>query len=114
MQGQGQQGGNLQLLTGALLDDAALTLEELARACAVEPDWVVRHVHAGVLGGGFDVSVQVTRWRFRSGDLARARRLLSIERDFDANEDLAALVVDMADEIRRLRARLHALGIDLA
>jgi chaperone modulatory protein CbpM len=56
--------------------------------------------------------VQVTSWRFRSGDLARARRLLRVERDFDANEDLAALVVDMADEIRRLRARMRVLGID--
>jgi chaperone modulatory protein CbpM len=103
----------MQVLSGVLLDDAALNLEELARACAVEPDWVVRHVHAGVLGGSFDVSVQVTSWRFRSGDLVRARRLLSVERDFDANEDLAALVVDMTDEIRRLRARLRVLGIDL-
>ena len=42
----------------------------------------------------------------------RARRLLRVERDFDANEDLAALVVDMADEIRRLRARMRVLGID--
>ncbi|QJD98854.1 MerR family transcriptional regulator [Massilia forsythiae] len=101
------------IITGVLVDDAALTLEELARACAVEPDWVVRHVHAGVLGepaGG--VEVQVTSWRFRGGDLQRARRLLSIERHFDANEDLAALVVDLGDEIRRLRTRLHVLGTD--
>jgi chaperone modulatory protein CbpM len=98
------------ILTGVLLEDVALTLDELARACNVEPDWVVRHVHAGVLGDG--ISVQVTSWRFRSNDLARARRLLSLERDFDANEDLAALVVDMADEIRRLRARLRVLGVD--
>lgn len=99
-----------ELLTGVLLDDVALTLDELARACNVEPDWVVRHVRAGVLGG--EVSVQVTSWRFRSGDLVRARRLLRVERDFDANEDLAALVVDLGDEIRRLRTRLRVLGLD--
>ncbi|MCS0583900.1 chaperone modulator CbpM [Massilia pinisoli] len=98
------------ILTGVLLEDVALTLDELARACNVEPDWVVRHVHAGVLGG--ETSVQVTSWRFRSGDLVRARRLLSVERDFDANEDLAALVVDLGEEIRRLRARLRVLGVD--
>jgi chaperone modulatory protein CbpM len=97
-------------LSGVLLDDEALSLEELARACAVEPDWVVRHVQAGVLGG--EVSVQLTSWRFRSGDLYRARRLLSLERDFDANEDIAALVLDLADEVRRLRARLHVLGLE--
>ena len=98
------------ILTGVLLEDVALTLDELARACNVEPDWVVRHVRAGVLGG--ETSVQVTSWRFRSGDLVRARRLLSVERDFDANEDLAALVVDLGEEIRRLRARLRVLGVD--
>lgn len=97
-----------QTLTGVLLDEVALSLDELAHACNVEPDWVVRHVRAGVLGGGAEV--QVTSLRFRSGDLARARRLLSLERDFEANEDLAALVIDLADEVRRLRTRLRALG----
>lgn len=95
-------------LAAQLLDETALTLEELAHACGVEPDWVVQHVQAGVLGG--NVEVEVTSWRFGSGDLGRARRLLQIEQDFDANEDLAALVVDLGDEIRRLRARLAALG----
>lgn len=97
-------------LSGVLLDDAALTLEELARACNVEPDWVVRRVRAGILGG--QLAVQLTEWRFRSGDLLRARRLLRVERDFDANEDVAALVVDLSDEVHRLRARLHVLGLD--
>jgi len=98
-------------LSGVLLDEVALTLDELARACEVEPDWVVRHVRAGILGGEpFVSTVQVSGWRFQSRDLARARSLLRIERDFDANEDVAALVVDMAEEIRRLRARLRVLG----
>ena len=100
----------MTILSGVLVDDAALTLEELARACGVEPDWVVRRVHAGILGG--QASVQLTAWRFRSGDLLRARSLLRVERDFDANEDVAALVVDLSEEVRRLRARLHALGFD--
>jgi chaperone modulatory protein CbpM len=100
---------SMQTLTGVLVDDSALSLDELARACHVEPDWVVRHVEAGVLGD--DGSLQVTTLQFRSVDLDRARRLLSVERDFDANEDLAALVIDLADEVRRLRARLHVLGV---
>jgi chaperone modulatory protein CbpM len=95
-------------ISGVLLDEVALSLEELARAVDVEPEWVVRHVQAGVLGD--QVSVQVTTWRFRSGDLDRARRLLRIERDFEANEEIAALVVDLGDEIRRLRSRLRVLG----
>ncbi|WP_036165099.1 chaperone modulator CbpM [Massilia sp. 9096] len=101
---------NKNLITGVLLEDVALTLEELARACEVAPDWVVRHVRAGTLGNA--VAVQVTEWRFASADLVRARRLLRVERDFDANEDLAALVVDLGDEVRRLRTRLRALGFE--
>ncbi len=97
-------------LHGVLLDEAALTVEELARACNVEPDWVVRRVRAGILGG--QPAVQVTEWRFRSGDLLRARSLLRVEHDFDANEDVAALVVDLTEEVRRLRARLHTLNLD--
>ena len=96
-----------QSVSGVLIDDVALDMEELARACQVEPDWVVRHVQAGVLGG----EAEVTTLRFRSSDLARARRLLELERHFDANEDLAALVIDLADEVRRLRARLRTLGL---
>jgi chaperone modulatory protein CbpM len=95
-------------LNGVLLDEDALNLEELARACAVEPDWVVRHVRAGVLGSSNNI--EITTWRFRSRDLARARRLLSVEQVFDANEDIAALVLDLGDEIHRLRARLRVLG----
>lgn len=97
-------------ISGVLLDETALTLEELARAVNVEPEWVVRHVQAGVLGG--EPSVQMTTWRFRSRDLDRARRLLRVERDFEANEELAALVADLGDEVRRLRSRLRVLGFE--
>lgn len=104
----------MTIVSGVLLDDAALTLEELARACNVEPDWIVRRVQAGILSGtaGPGNVVQVTEWRFRSGDLLRARLLLQVEHDFEANEDVAALVADLTEEVRRLRARLHVLGID--
>lgn len=98
-----------QTLTGVLIDEVALDLNQLAWACQVEPGWVIRHVEAGVLGG--EMSAEAASLRFRSGDLARARRLLELERHFDANDELAALVIDLADEVRRLRARLRALGL---
>ncbi|TFW25998.1 MerR family transcriptional regulator [Massilia arenosa] len=97
----------VNVIAGVLLEDAALTLEDFARACAVEQEWVVRHVQAGLLGGVHEV--QVTTWRFTSPDLRRARDILAIERDFDAGDELAALVVDLTDEVRRLKSRLRAL-----
>jgi chaperone modulatory protein CbpM len=88
-------------ITGVSIDEASLTLEELARACRVEPSWVIERVEAGLLGNV--VTVQRTTWRFASAELARARRLASLERDMDANPELAALVADLIEEVQRLR-----------
>ena len=92
------------------LEDVGLDLDELARACGVEREWVERHVQAGVLGD--ESAVEMTGVRFHSGDLVRALRLLRVEREFDADEYLAGLVVDMGEEIRRLRSRLRVLGYE--
>lgn len=96
------------VLTGVLLDEVALTVEDLARACAVEPQWIAERVEAGLLGGS---SLKSVEWRFVSADLARARRLAALERDFDANQELAALVADLIEEVERLRGRLKAAGL---
>jgi chaperone modulatory protein CbpM len=93
------------IMTGVLIDETALTLEELACACAVEPTWVIQRVEAGLLGNV--VTVQ-SEWRFTSVELVRARRLAALERDFDANEELAALVSDLIEEVQSLRAQLGA------
>ena len=97
-----------EILTGVVLDEVALTLEDLARACAVEPQWVAERIEAGLLGSA---TLQSVEWRFVSADLARARRLAALERDFDANQELAALVVDLIEEVGRLRGRLKAAGL---
>ncbi len=97
------------ILTGVLLEDTVLTLEELAQACAVEPRWILERVEAGFLGG--TAAAQVTCWCFTSVQLVRARRLAAMERDFDANPELAALVADLIEEVARLKGRLKAAGL---
>lgn len=116
--------GQTQIMIGVALEESALTVDELARACAVEPDWVVERVQTGILGGPAAPEPEQqppqqpqqpqpapSGWRFTSLDLVRARRLRDIERTFDADEHLAALVVDLSEEVRRLRARLRAAGL---
>lgn len=86
----------------ATTDDEGLTLDELCRACAVSPDWVDERVRAGLL----DPQQHAGAWRFDAALLLRVRVMRRVERDFDAVPELAALVADLQDEIRRLRARL--------
>lgn len=83
-----------------LIDEEGLSPDELARACSVSCEWIERHVEGGLL----EVTTTATT-RFTSVQLLRARRLASIERTFEANEELAALVVDLIEEVERLRAR---------
>lgn len=102
---------NEDILTGIVLDEATLSLDELACACMVESTWIVERVEAGLLG---NMAVgQVSRWEFTSAELVRARRLLAVERDFDANPETAALVADLIEEVERLKARISAAGLPL-
>lgn len=98
-----------------LLDDTRLSLEELSVSCTVSCEWVVQHVQAGVLPAepGPDFDPDPSRWGFSSRDLLRARRLYALERDFDANPELAGLVADLFDELERLRGRLRRNGLPI-
>ena len=104
-----------------LLGDDSLSLEELARACRRAPEWVSERVGAGVIdfqqpestqaeraGGGSSASVGVG-WRFASTTLVRARRVSDLEASFDADPHLAALTVDLMEEVGELRRQLRQL-----
>jgi chaperone modulatory protein CbpM len=84
-----------------LLDEAALSLHELARGCAMSTQWVHTHVEAGVLqpsSGG-----AAAEWRFAGATLVRARRIARLEHIYDADPQLAALTVDLMEEVAALR-----------
>jgi chaperone modulatory protein CbpM len=98
-----------QPLTGVLLEDACLTLEQLASAAAVSPEWIRRHIDAGCLAV---LAQSAVEWRFSSRDLGRVQRMRVLERDFDAVPELAALVADLLEEVDALRLRLRRAGLD--
>lgn len=95
------------VLIGIAMEEACLTLEQLAAACAVEPEWVLRHIREGFFPapGG-----PTAEWRFSSEALRRARRIRDIERDFEAVPELAALFADLLEEMDAMRARLARAG----
>ncbi len=96
-------------LAGDLLEEMALSVEELAHACRVPPGWVVERVESGFL----EVTATAPgEWRFTSASLVRARRLCNLETTFEAGPEIAALTADLIEEVERLRQRLRAAGLD--
>jgi chaperone modulatory protein CbpM len=95
-------------LSVVLLDEAFLTVGQVASACAVQIDWVTAHVDDGVLTV---TATTGSEWLFSIGDLQRARRIRHLERAFDAGPELAALVADLLEEVGALRARMRAAGL---
>jgi chaperone modulatory protein CbpM len=94
---------------GQLLEEAWLTLDQVAAACSVDPDWLLRHLEEGLFPQARGVAGV---WRFSGAALLRARRMYRLERDFDAVPEMAALVADLLEEMDALRARLRRAGLD--
>ena len=91
-----------EILTGSLMEDTWLTIEQVAAACTVEPAWLLHHLDEGLFPHTESVAGM---WCFSSTSLMRARRMRRLERDFDAVPELAALVADLIEELDELRAR---------
>ncbi|HQY58486.1 MAG: chaperone modulator CbpM [Nitrospira sp.] len=99
------------ILIGTVIgDESVLSIEELARACGAESQWVIELVAIGVLE---PEGPETSTWRFHATDLTCARRVARFQRDFDASLDAAAVMLDLLGQIERLRARLQQTGLDM-
>ncbi len=87
-----------------LIDEQTLDLQEFASACSVSATWVVERVEAGLLA----CNSSAGEMRFASAHLVRARRMVTTERRFDANQEVAALVADLIEEVEQLRRQVLA------
>ena len=87
--------------------DAWLELADLAQACGVEPDYIQTLVVEGLV----EPVVSEPGWRFGGDELARVRRIQRLQSDFQASLDSVALMLDLLDEIDRLRGLLQRAGL---
>lgn len=92
------------ILSGNLMEETWLTLEQVAAACRVDPQWLAFHIEEGLFPHAESIA---GTWRFSTTCLLRARRMRELERNFDAAPELAALFADMLEEMDRLRVQLH-------
>ena len=82
--------------------EAWLALDEFARACGVERGFIVTLVDEELVRP----ALAAPDWRFGGAELARVRRIRRLQRDFDANLQSVAVMLDLLDEIDRLRRAL--------
>ncbi|MBY0474422.1 MAG: chaperone modulator CbpM [Nitrosomonas sp.] len=101
-----------QEIDAILLEDARLSLDELARSCRVSREWVIEHVQWGLLQNENLIEADPNVWIFDSRSFVRIKRIVAIERDFECNPELAGLVADLIEEVELLRTRLKASGLN--
>jgi len=101
---------NAILIGSVVGDEGVLALEELARACGAEVEWIVELVAVGVLA---PEGRETTDWRFRAVDLTCARRVARLQRDFGASLEAAAVMIDLLKQIDQLHARLKQAGLNV-
>ncbi len=93
-------------LTLVLSEDVELSIGEIARACRVQPDWVLELVSEGIIE---PASQDQNQWRFSGTTLRRVRTVRRLQGDLGVNLAGAALALELLDELEDLRRRVRVL-----
>lgn len=87
-------------------EEARLTLGDLCRRCGLHGETVIAMVDEGVLE---PEGRSPWEWRFPARSVSRIHTALRLQQDLGVNLAGAALVLELAEELRRLRERVRAL-----
>jgi len=99
---------SMKVVTGVLLDERhPLSCSELCNLCRVEATVVVEMVAEGLLS---PLGSSPRDWMFPGPEIARARRAARLIHDFELDVSAATLVVDLLEEIEKLR--IHAKELE--
>lgn len=94
-----------EILTGIVVDERVeLSVRDVCHACGSSAEWVIELVREGVLEAEGDASGE---WRFSGATLSRAIRARRLQHELDLNLHGVALVLELTDEIERLRRQLR-------
>ena len=88
-------------------EDEWLDLAEFARACGTSTGFIEALIAEGLLA-----PARPEPPGFGGAEVARVRRILRLQRDFEASLPSVAILLDLLDEIERLRARLRRAGLE--
>ncbi len=97
-------------LQGLILDEnCRFTLEELSTACSVRTEYIIELVEEGIVEP-LEERHEQRLWTFSGRSLLRARKARRLQQDLGINLAGAALVLELMEEIQRLRERLQRPG----
>lgn len=88
-------------------EDTWLEFDEFSRACGVRQAYLEELMLEGLIAP----SRHEPALGFGSEELARVRRILRLQRDFGANLQSVAVMLDLIDEAERLRGLLRRAGL---
>ena len=94
-------------LSGTLLDEqVSISMSEICLACSCRSEWVLELVSEGILE---PLRREHDEWFFSGNSLSLAQAAHRLQRDLGVNIAGVALVLELLDEIRLLRAELQRL-----
>lgn len=92
------------ILTGVIVNEQTLTLEELSNACLVKSTWIITLVDEGVIE---PKDKATDDWLFSGACIQRVQTVRRLELDLGVNIAGAALIVDLLEENERLKNALE-------
>ena len=95
------------ILTGDIVEnETRLSLQQLCDTCSVETEYIITLVNQGCIE---PVGVEQSHWRFSGISIRRVQKAKRLQQDLGINPAGVALVIDLIDEIERLRCKLNRL-----
>jgi len=94
------------VLRGEIVEEApGLTLRELAQACGMSEERLMEYAALGIIEpyghGG------VRQWRFSAVNIVRLQKAMRLQRDLGLDAESLGLVLDLLEDLSRLRQRLR-------
>ncbi|MCD8516978.1 MAG: chaperone modulator CbpM [Burkholderiaceae bacterium] len=89
-----------------VFDDDLLELQEVARICCVNLAWLHERIEQQVI----EPIARESHYYFTSATVTRIQRVVQVERTYDADPQLAALVADLTEEVQALRQQIKRLS----
>lgn len=92
---------NIQIEEISIVENEVhMTTLELCHAISLEQEYLVAWVNEGILN---PVGHSPDDWQFSGDTMSRAKKALRLYRDLEINTPGVAIVLDLLDEIARLR-----------